>query len=155
MSAATKRVAQKIERWHWEKNLSLHKIAARLGMTYASLQWYLRRFKIPRRGRVESMNVVFNGHGPNWKGGRINMRGYIMLKMPKHPNADRRGYVYEHRFVMAEKIGRPLGNDEIVHHVNGVTTDNRIANLEVRFRHGKEKPHGHLSVCPHCHQTLH
>jgi hypothetical protein len=146
MSAATKRVAQKIERWHWEKHLSLHKIAAK---------WYLRRFKIPRRGRVESMNVVFNGHGPNWKGGRINMRGYIMLKMPKHPNADRRGYVYEHRFVMAEKIGRPLGNDEIVHHVNGVTTDNRIANLEVRFRHGKEKPHGDLSVCPHCHQTLH
>ena len=97
-------------------------------MTYASLQWYLRRYKLPRRGRVESMNVVFNGCGPNWKGGRIEMKGYIMLKMPKHPNADARGYVFEHRYVMAEKIGRPLKEDEIVHHVNG---DRRIIALGI------------------------
>ena len=127
MSPSTKRVAQKIQRWHWERNMSLRQIAAKLGITYASLQWYLRRFKIPRRGRVESMNVVFNGRGPNWKGGRIYSRGYVQLKMPNHPNADSRGYVYEHRYVMAEKIGRPLREDEIVHHVNGDIKDNRIA----------------------------
>ena len=154
MSPSTKRVAQKIKRWHWEKNMSLRQIARKLDITYASLQWYLRRFDIPRRGRVESMNVVFNGHGPNWKGGRISSRGYVQLKMPNHPNADSRGYVYEHRYIMAKVIGRPIRVEEIVHHVNGDIEDNRIENLELRLRYGKEKPHGPLTICPHCHHRL-
>lgn len=50
-------------------------------------------------------------------------------------------YIYEYRLVAAEKIGRPLTADEIVHHVNGDVTDNRPENLEVMTQSDHIKRH--------------
>jgi hypothetical protein len=36
-----------------------------------------------------------------------------------------------HRVLMEAHLGRSLGRDEIIHHINGDATDNRIENLEV------------------------
>lgn len=61
----------------------------------------------------------------------INADGYRILYRPGHVQADKRGYVAEHRAVMAEHLGRRLRPDETVHHRNGVRLDNRLANLEL------------------------
>jgi hypothetical protein len=67
---------------------------------------------------------------PRWKGGRhVTVRGYVDVRDPEHPMANKNGYIREHRAVMAEVIGRVLAAGEIVHHVNDVKTDNRQENL--------------------------
>jgi hypothetical protein len=39
--------------------------------------------------------------------------------------------VKEHRWLMEQHIGRPLGPDEHIHHINGDGLDNRIENLMI------------------------
>jgi len=57
--------------------------------------------------------------------------GYVQKWLPDDPNRSSSGYVYEHRYVMSNHIGRPLRKGENVHHINGVRHDNRIENLEL------------------------
>jgi hypothetical protein len=56
--------------------------------------------------------------------------------MPDHPWADLKGYVFEHRFVMEQMIGRYLKPLEVVHHNNGVVKDNRPDNLRLFANQG-------------------
>ena len=46
-----------------------------------------------------------------------------------------------HRHVIAESIGRILLPDELIHHVNGDKTDNRIENLKIMTRSEHMKLH--------------
>ena len=67
---------------------------------------------------------------PMWKGGKhINKIGYVLVHNPCHPHCNKAGYVYEHRFVMETYVGRFLKPKEVVHHVNGIKSDNRLENL--------------------------
>lgn len=73
---------------------------------------------------------------PWWKGGkRVHKSGYIYILIdeddPMRCMAGREAIVFEHRLVMARHIGRPLTDNETVHHRNGNKTDNRIENLEL------------------------
>ena len=40
-------------------------------------------------------------------------------------------YVFEHRLLMQQKIGRLLKREEVVDHINGDRLDNRIENLQI------------------------
>jgi hypothetical protein len=67
---------------------------------------------------------------PQWKGGRfLGSDGYWFVLIPDHPRANARGYVREHILVWEETNGRPLESAEVVHHINGITTDNAPENL--------------------------
>lgn len=68
----------------------------------------------------------------NWRGGRsVASHGYIKLYMPDYQSANKRGEVFEHRYVMEQHLGRRLKPHEHVHHKNGKKDDNRIENLEL------------------------
>ena len=67
-----------------------------------------------------------------WKGGRVKTeKGYVLIYKPEHPYAKSKAYVLEHRLVMEKHLGRYLNPDELVHHKNGISDDNRIENLEL------------------------
>jgi len=68
----------------------------------------------------------------NWKGGRIlHKTGYYLIRQTAHPSRRKCDYVLEHRLVMESMIGRYLRPEEVVHHLNGIKTDNRPENLVV------------------------
>lgn len=60
--------------------------------------------------------------------------GYMFARRIGHPNANKNGWMHEHRAVMSDHLGRPLLPMENVHHINGVRSDNRIENLELWTR---------------------
>lgn len=69
-------------------------------------------------------------NNPNWKGGsKRNDQGYVLLHMPEHPLANSDGYVRRARLVLTEKLGRPLKEGFVAHHINGVKDDDRPGNL--------------------------
>jgi len=70
---------------------------------------------------------------PHWKGGKVRHNGYIYKKVIDfiHPFWDVDGYVAEHRLVMEDYLGRYLLPWEVVHHKNGIKTDNCIENLRL------------------------
>ena len=79
----------------------------------------------------------------NWKGGRRVHQGYVYLRRPEHPY-NKNYYVQEHRLVMEAHLNRFLKPEEVVHHKNGNTQDNRLENLELtnqseHFKHHIER----------------
>ena len=82
-------------------------------------------------------NPMYGIRGENskhWKGGNRNSNyGYKMIYDDDIENKSRKSdrYHLEHRFIMSRHIGRPLKKEELVHHRNGIKTDNSIENLEI------------------------
>lgn len=69
-------------------------------------------------------------------GTKKSNRGYILIYKPDWPSAMKntsvwKGYIFEHRYVIEKKIGRPLRKSEIIHHWDGDKENNQIENLRL------------------------
>jgi hypothetical protein len=84
-------------------------------------------------------------NNPRWNNGKRTYNGYYSLLRKEHPFADHAGYVYEHRLVMENYLGRYLKPEEQVHHINGDKTDNQIENLMV-FKNAAEHTKYHAEL---------
>ena len=77
---------------------------------------------------------------PSATGFVMNKAGYKLLWMPDHPQShSQKGYIFEQRWVVQQKIGRPLTRAEVVHHKNGIKNDNRPENLELMLKGDHDK----------------
>jgi len=82
-----------------------------------------------RRNSISWGRDNFGSKNPNFNGGRyVDDKGYIRVLQPEHPFSNS-GYVYEHRLVLEDAIGRFLQPWETVHHINEIKVDNRLKNL--------------------------
>lgn len=91
--------------------------------------------------------IMYGENNPAWKGGKIKTtEGYILIYSPNHPFKNSRNGVLEHRLVMEKILGRYLKPEEIVHHKNGIKSDNRIENLILMIKGKNWHPH----TCPKC-----
>jgi hypothetical protein len=76
----------------------------------------------------------------NWKTGKRTKGGYTYCNIYLYNDEERQilskmmcdtRRVAEHRAVMALHLGRTLKEWELVHHLNGIKTDNRLENLSL------------------------
>jgi len=94
-------------------------------------------------------NPNFNKLGeknPGWKGGKQKNNGYTRIYLSKGKT------IPEHRSIAGKALGRPLGKNEVVHHINGIRNDNRNSNLLIcdRYYHNwLEKRMGDLFKAEH------
>lgn len=86
--------------------------------------------------RAKAIKIHYSGenHMSYVNGRYVTYQGYVKVKVPEHHRANKNGYVYEHILVAEKMVGRKIGIDEDVHHVNENRSDNRPENLEVLSR---------------------
>lgn len=126
---------------YWDMAFSRRDIAELLNLSPWGVSYYFEKYEIPSRTRVDALKLAFSqgkirrhyGRGEehfNWRGGRtINAEGYVFILCRGHPRANKYGYVREHILVWEKTHGMPLPHGWVIHHLNGIPSDNRPENL--------------------------
>lgn len=113
---------------------------------------YKTMYRLVKTHRPDFINLNFKENHGNWKGGKyIDNHGYVVVRLypddPFFSMANTGCYVLEHRYIMAQHLGRCLEKTETVHHIDGNRQNNAIDNLQLRNKqHGK----GQIFKCADC-----
>ncbi len=117
---------------YWEKELSLDKIGVAYKVDRETVRRRFIHFGIPIRNYSQAQKLSgrskIGAKNVNWNGGIKRSKGYVFIYKPEHPRA-KRGYVGEHILVWEYANGKPLPMGWLVHHLNGIKSDNRPSNL--------------------------
>lgn len=91
-----------------------------------------------QKGRIPS--TPFGVNAPHWKNGKsIDTDGYILVNIG--PNSNVSDYIPEHRLVWEQVNNKKLPKGWLVHHLNGIKTDNRPENLIAMSRSDHARRH--------------
>lgn len=121
-----------------EEGCSLSEIGRAVGTKNEEVKKFLRR-----KGITKAFPTYLEGERHYaWKGRLVDKDGYILIHCKGHPNARKHThYVFEHRLVMEEVLGRILLPTEVVHHKDGNKQNNDPLNLQLFQSNGE-----HLEV---------
>jgi len=120
------------------QKLSTTEIGKRLKLSQPTIENRMRQLGLKSlRGKAWKLDT-----NPFWSGGKtVDKHGYILIKSPDHPFANRHGYVREHRLVMEKKLGRYLTRLEVVHHKDKDVANNDPDNLELFSENAEHLKH--------------
>jgi hypothetical protein len=106
-------------------------LGKRIGVHAITISRWLHSSNVHIRNKSEAALGELNS---GWKNGRtVTKTGYVRVR---HHNT----YILEHRLIMETRLGRALVPGEMVHHINGNPSDNRMENLKLvtAKTHGEE-----------------
>ena len=137
LSCATKHRKPRKTKYNWldlEKlyrldGLSMTQIATIKGCDPSTVKHALVSRQIPPRSRAEGMRLLWYKRKGTVGGSYIRVK--LDPQSPFYCMATKRGYILEHRLVVAKDIGRPLLPSEKVHHRDGIKFHNHKENLKL------------------------
>lgn len=116
---SVKPTKEQLEDLYIEQKLSTLKIGKLLNVNRSTVRRWLHEMSIPVRPIGNKM----------FKKPRILRGGYVYVYAPSHHRRNLDGYVCEHILVWEQMHQRHLPKGWIIHHINGIKTDNRPNNL--------------------------
>jgi hypothetical protein len=105
---------------------------------------YLKRTKIHNKKIGMAQKVAWDSKRERMPIGSKNkdVHGYVRIKVKKGSGE----WLKEHRIICEKHLGRKLRKNEVVHHINGQKSDNRIENLAVMDNSVHQKCHRKLET---------
>ena len=132
---------------NYRRSQELHN---RKGLTYCKpctckVNGFQKRGKPPHnKGKKLPPEKKGKNH-PSWKGGTfLSSDGYVMRYVGKRSGCGWESYKKEHILIAEELLDRKLTRSEVVHHIDGDKTNNKVDNLHITDSAGHRLAHASL-----------